>query len=207
MVHQYQLPQMIESRLDQDSINTLLNEFMYVLNEQHNARHAELDWSWTDGTKTYGWAKQHIKNMHDTSKYSWLKMISNNMDFVFSVYGIPVQFTKDCIANPGKKHRLQMNKPEFEQYRLFSKTEPELDIKWRVIVEKDIDSDEMSPSWTIALVGFNYFNAIVAMQSIEGFVSSIPVHMVGDDQPVEKEIEAVPVYRRRSDEQIKNESI
>lgn len=207
MESQYPVPQHVQPLLDQDAVGKLLGEIAYVLNEHQSNRHPELDWSWTDGTTIYGWVKKHIQNMHQEQRYNWLKMNSTRMDFVFSVNNIPMQFTKDCISNPAKKHRLLMNEPEHEQFRLFADSEPELEIKWRIMVEQQLEDEELVPTWKIALVGFNYYQSIVAMQSIDSSVAVIPATSTHIELPEAKDIDVAPVYRRRTDEQKDNGSV
>lgn len=57
------------------------------------------------------------------------------LDYVVALNKVPLQFTKDCINNPKKKHRLRRNKVEYEQLSLFGDVEAEQDITWRVIAE------------------------------------------------------------------------
>ncbi|WP_368165470.1 hypothetical protein [Aeromonas sp. R6-2] len=201
MNNQYPLPEHVLFLLDQDVVNKLLREIAYVLTEHYDCRHPELDSPWVDGTGIYGRVQQHMKNMHAEQRYPWFKMHTMTMDYVFSVFGVPMQFTKDCILKPSKKHRLMMNAPEYHQYRLFADTEPETEIKWRVMVEPLHDDEELAPSWRIALVGFNQYQAIVAMQSIDSLVVLAPVSAVSEELSEAKDIDVAPVFRRRSDEQ------
>jgi len=203
MNNQYPLPEHLQFFLDQDVVSSLLEEIAYVLTQHYSCRHSELDSPWVDGTGIYGRVMQHMKNMHAEQRYSWFLMHSRTMDFVISVNGIPMQFTKDSILKPSKKHRLLMNAPEYHQYRLFAETEPEIEIKWRVMVEPlhDEDDKESVPSWRIALVGFNQYQAIVAMQSIDSLVSASPVSSTSEELPEAKDINVAPVFRRRSDDQ------
>lgn len=206
MTEQHPLPELVQPLLDSRSVQTVLEQVLHVLNQAHISRHPDLDWAWTDGTKIYGWVLQHIKNLSASNQYDWLKMISPRMDFVFSLHNIPIQFSKDSINNPSKKHRLLMNKAEYEQYSLFSENIPEQDVKWRVMVEKSFDDEEQSPSWIIALVGFNVYNSIIAMQSINSNIA-VPVQSTSDNLPQAKPIDKPGVMRRKVDEQKDNDAV
>lgn len=207
MESQYPVPQHVQPLLDQDTVNQFLGEIAYALNEHQDYCHPELDWSWTKGTGLYGRIMQYIRILHQKKKYDWLKFVSPRMDFVFSINNVPMQFSKDTISNPSKKHRLLMNAPEYEQFKLFANTEPEIEIKWRVMVEPHLEDEELAPSWTIALVGFNQFQAIVAMQSIDSSVAVIPATATHVELPEAKDIDVAPVFRRRTDEQKDNGSV
>ncbi len=98
-----------------------------------------------------------------------LEMLSKGLNYVLALNKVPLQFSKDCIDNPKKRHRLLRNKVEHEQLSLFGDVEAEHDITWRILAEPFIteeEGDELEqslPRWEVALVGFNSYGAQISM--------------------------------------------
>src|SRR5690606_30851634 len=109
-----------------------------------------------------------------------LEMVSKGLDYVVALNKVPLQFSKDCINNPKKKHRLLRNRVEHEQMSLFGESESEQDITWRILAEPFISAEEEGeldatlPRWEVALVGFNAYGAQISMVSHQS-TASVPL--------------------------------
>lgn len=183
--------------LDEKSVMTLLREIAGVLTTLPYHEH-HLDSNWSKGVRAYDWVRNYL--IQSEGDIPGLTMASKGLDFVFAMHKVPIQFSKDDIDAPKKKHRLLRNRVEHEQLALFGETEPEQDITWRVLAEPYFIEDEEEggvPSWVVALVGFNAYGAIVS-QVLHHAGISVPVMTSGSTEiPAEAVIDDVPVLRRK----------
>ena len=97
--------------LAENYVRHLLAEIANVLEQLYYHKHA-LDSNWSEGVRAYDWVRNHLIQNEDA--IPGLEMISKGLDYVVALNKVPLQFTKDCINNPKKKHRLRRNKVEYE---------------------------------------------------------------------------------------------
>ncbi|CQJ66052.1 Uncharacterised protein [Yersinia intermedia] len=187
----------VQPFLDEESVTTLLQEIADVLGKLAFNEH-ELDDKWINGCRAYAWVKNHLDV--NQAHIPGLVMISNRLDFVFTLNAVPLQFVTDRVDSPKKKHRLLRNEVEYEQYSLFGDSEPEQDIRWRVYAEVFFDEGNQDgnelPTWIVSLVGFNAYGAIVSKVELQSKVTSPISTAVENDLPPVKDIEEAPLKRR-----------
>ncbi|ASM06831.1 TPA: hypothetical protein ACF3P8_002352 [Serratia marcescens] len=198
-----------QAYLDEASVMNLLAEVAGVLEQLYYHGHT-LDSNWSKGVRAYDWVRSHL--IKNEKNISGLSMVTKGLDFVLALNKVPLQFSKDCIAAPKKKHRLLRNKAEFEQLSLFGGSEPEAeqDITWRILAEPylsvlsddDIDDDEeiTLPRWIVALVGFNSYGAAVSEVRYEPVASIPPMSVDSSDLPSETDIEEPDLRKRKKGE-------
>lgn len=189
--------------LTENEVRPLLAEIANVLEQIHYHRHA-LDSSWGEGCRTYDWVRSHL--IQNEGSISGLSMVSKGLDYVLALNMVPLQFSKDCISSPKKKHRLLRNKVEQEQLSLFGDVEAEQDITWRILAEPFLQEEEESeelestlPRWEVALVGFNAYGAPISKVSHQSTASIPPMPVDSASLPVEAEIENATLRRRNKD--------
>ncbi|MDA1381853.1 hypothetical protein PCI56_25010 [Plesiomonas shigelloides subsp. oncorhynchi] len=145
-----------QPHLNESNVRRLLAEIASVLEQVYYHRHA-LDSNWSEGVRAYDWVRNHL--IKNEENIPGLQMVTTSLDYVLAMNKVPLQFSKDCIANPKKKHRLHRNKVERQQLSLFGENEAEQDITWRILAEpylpEDDDDDELQsalPRWQVAIV-------------------------------------------------------
>ncbi|HFI4686549.1 TPA: hypothetical protein ACGP79_004998 [Escherichia coli] len=191
--------------LAENYVRHLLAEIANVLEQLYYHKYA-LDSNWSEGVRAYDWVRNHLIQNEDA--IPGLEMISKGLDYVVALNKVPLQFTKDCINNPKKKHRLRRNKVEYEQLSLFGDVEAEQDITWRVIAEPflseegDGELESTLPRWEVALVGFNTYGAQISIVSHQSTASMPLMPLDYNTLPDEAEINKVPLRRRTKDKDL-----
>ncbi|MEX9779309.1 hypothetical protein AB7309_08240 [Providencia manganoxydans] len=195
----------LQQELDEKSVMALLRSIAGVLIEIPQHEHY-LDSNWSTGVRAYDWVRNYLCLAAEQGTIPGLKMISKQLDFVLAINEVPIQFSKDCISAPKKKHRLVRNHAEYEQMSLFGESEPEIDIIWRVLAEPYYieDTDEY-PQWDVALVGINQYG--VKMSEIRCHETvSVPLTDSSESLPEAADINDVPLKRRNApDETVKKD--
>jgi len=188
--------------LAESNVRQLLAEIANVLELLYYHKHT-LDSNWSEGVRAYDWVRNHLIQSEGT--IPGLEMVSKGLDYVVALNQVPLQFSKDCINNPKKRHRLLRNKVEHEQLSLFGDIEPEQDITWRVLAEPFISEEEDGelestlPRWEVALVGFNAYGAQVSMVSHQSTASVPLMPLNSSTLPDEAEIGKATLRRRNID--------
>ncbi len=197
----------IQPLLDEVSVNRLLHEIANVLGSLSFNEH-ELDDKWIKGCRAYAWVKNHLEANY--RNIPGVAIVSDRMDFVFSLHSVPLQFVTDKVDTPRKRHRLLRNEAEFRQMSLFSDAEPEQETTWRIFAEKFFDlgnpDEDMLPTWIVSLAGFNSYGAMISKVELHSKVSA-PVESTDvSDLPEAADIPAAPLKRRVKDDQKRNDS-
>ncbi|MGB3255183.1 hypothetical protein [Buttiauxella gaviniae] len=192
--------------LSEEDVRPLLAEIANVLEQVHYHRHA-LDSSWSEGCRTYDWVRNHL--IQNEGLISGLSMVSKGLDYVLALNQVPLQFSKDSISSPKKKHRLLRNRVEVVQLSLFGDVEPEQDITWRIIAEPFLQEDEEPeelestlPRWEVALVGFNAYGAQISKVSHQATATMPLMSIDSASLPSEAEIDSAPLRRRNKDKDL-----
>lgn len=194
------------------NVRRLLAEIADVLEQLYYHRHT-LDSNWSEGVRAYDWVRNHL--IQNEGIIPGLEMITKGLDYVVALNKVPLQFSKDCISKPKKKHRLLRNKVECHQLSLFGDSEAEQDITWRILaepflIETDADQEEKDggelesslPRWEVALVGFNAYGAQISMVSHQS-TASVPLMAIDSNiLPDEAEINKAPLRRRKNDQDL-----
>ncbi len=194
-----------QSFLSEADVRPLLAEIANVLEQIHLHRHA-LDSSWSEGCRTYDWVRNHL--IQNENSISGLSMVSKGLDYVLALNQVPLQFSKDCISSPKKRHRLVRNRVESQQLSLFGEVEPEQDITWRILAEPYLEEGEGEelemalPKWEVALVGFNSYGAQISRVSHQS-TASVPL-MSADSAslPIEAKIGNATLRRRNKEKDL-----
>ncbi|ARX35363.1 MULTISPECIES: hypothetical protein [Proteus] len=197
----------IQPSLEEKPVTYLLKSIAGVLTELPKHEH-KLDCNWINGVRAYGWVKNHIQDTAEEGIIPELKMVYDKLDFVFAINNIPIQFSKDCISEPKKKHRLVRNKAEFKQLTLFGgdDSEAEEDLIWRVLAEPFyIEDTDDYPQWDVALVGINQYGACISEIRYHEAVS-VPLMDNSEARPEATDISDAPLKRRNApDETVKKD--
>lgn len=189
--------------LAESNVRVLLAEIANVLEQLYYHKH-NLDSNWSEGVRAYDWVRNHLIQSEGT--IPGLEMVSKGLDYVVALNKVPLQFSKDCINNPKKKHRLLRNRVEHEQLSLFGESESEQDITWRILAEPFISAEEEGeldatlPRWEVALVGFNAYGAQISMVSHQSTASLPLMPLDSNTLPDEAEIGKAPLRRRQKDQ-------
>lgn len=188
--------------LAEADVQHLLSEIASVLDQLYYHQHV-LDSNWSKGVRAYDWVRNHL--IQNESSIPGLEMLSKGLNYVLALNKVPLQFSKDCIDNPKKRHRLLRNKVEHEQLSLFGDVEAEQDITWRILAEPFIteeEGDELEqslPRWEVALVGFNSYGAQISMVSHQSN-ATVPLMPVDSTSlPGEAEIDDALLRRRKKE--------
>ncbi|VEA04358.1 Uncharacterised protein [Salmonella enterica subsp. enterica serovar Sanjuan] len=145
--------------LAESNVRQLLAEIANVLEQLYYHKHT-LDSNWSEGVRAYDWVRNHLIQSEGT--IPGLEMVSKGLDYVVALNKVPLQFSKDCIDNPKKRHRLLRNKVEHEQLSLFGECEAEQDITWRILAEPFISEEEDGelestlPRWEVLSLGLTH---------------------------------------------------
>lgn len=195
-----------QPHLNESNVRRLLAEIANVLEQVYYHRHT-LDSNWSEGVRAYDWVRNHL--IKNEENIPGLQMVTTSLDYVLAMNKVPLQFSKDCIANPKKKHRLHRNKVERQQLSLFGENEAEQDITWRILAEpylpEDDDDDELQsalPRWQVAIVGFNAYGAPISMVSHQSTASVPLMPLDSSTLPDEAEIGKAPLRRRTKDQDL-----
>ncbi|HFJ9806489.1 hypothetical protein [Morganella morganii] len=195
----------LQPELEEKPVMVLLRSIAGVLIEIPQHEHY-LDSNWSTGVRAYDWVRNYLCLAAEQGTIPALKMISKQLDFVFAINEVPIQFSKDCIGIPKKKHRLVRNHAEFEQISLFGASEPEVDVIWRVLAEPYyIEETDEYPQWDVALVGINQYGVKISEVRYHETVS-VPLNDTSDSRPDEETINDAPLKRRNApDETVKKD--
>ncbi|MDH1318606.1 hypothetical protein N5C39_09530 [Enterobacter bugandensis] len=191
--------------LAEKNVRQLLAEIANVLEQLYYHKHT-LDSNWSEGVRAYDWVRNHLIQSEGT--IPGLEMVSKGLDYVVALNKVPLQFSKDCINNPKKRHRLLRNKVECEQLSLFGDVEAEQDITWRILaepfisVEEDGELESTLPRWEVALVGFNAYGAQISMISHQSTASVPLMPLDSNSFPDEAEIGKAHLRRRNKDQDL-----
>lgn len=197
----------IQPHLEQKPVMDLLKSIASVLMEVPKHEH-RLDCRLITGSREYVWIREHIKIIAKEGTIPELKMVSGRLDFVFAINMVPIQFSKDCIFAPKKKHRLVRNKAESKQLTLFggNDLEADHDLIWRILAEPYfIEEADEFPQWDVALVGINQYGSSVSEIRYHETVS-VPLMDSSDARPDAAYIDDAPLKRRNTtDETVKKD--
>lgn len=195
----------LQPYLAEDSVRFLLSEIADVLEQLYYHRH-RLDTNWSEGVRAYDWVRSYL--IQNEGAIPGLKMLSKNLGYVLALHKVPLQFSKDCINNPKKKHRLLRNRIEHEQLSLFGKSEPEQDITWRILAEPFIseieeeDDDLTLPRWVVGLVGFNSYGVAVS-KVLHHTTATIPLMSIDPSYlPTEAKIDDPDLRHRKKNDDL-----
>lgn len=192
----------VQPLLDEVSVNRLLQEIANVLGNLSFNEH-ELDDSWINGCRAYGWVKNHLETNYKS--IPGVSILSDRMDFVFCLNTVPLQFITDKVDSPRKRHRLLRNDAEFQQMSLFSDIDKEQEITWRIFAEKSFDAcepgEDILPTWVISLAGFTPNNVKISKLELYSKVSAPVTSADVTDLPEAADIPAAPLKRRIKDDQ------
>jgi len=156
----------------------------------------ELDDRWISGCRAYGWIKNYLEL--NQKKLHCIEVVSNTMDFVFSLNKVPLQFVTDKLDAPKKKHRLLKNDAECHQLSIFGEEEvSEHNVTWRVFAEKFFANEDENepPTWVLTLVGFNTANRVVSKYELQSRVTA-PVQQINSEL-LPKAVETPPAQLQR----------
>jgi hypothetical protein len=104
------------------------------------------DTPWTLGCRSYGRCAEMLSRAAG-STCPWMRVISPNLEFVFTIGAVPVRFFRGDSSNPDGPH-LRVSDVEAYQYGL-AFGDNAVDLRWRIVVE----TNALGETRRIVLIG------------------------------------------------------
>lgn len=159
----------------------------------------ETDTAYTKGTTLFGRQKQRISLEYLSQKHTWLQVLNNGADIVFSVSGVPCRFSNDNPNAPQKRairepHPIQMS------YSLFEESTLDEAARFVFVIDKTGFDDASEPR--VMLLGFSHSGQEVSRWTYGGSIRLLSSVNASAPEPVELRKPVVTVKRPIADDDV-----
>ena len=193
------LPWDLEPSFNKNDIDVVMSKLAKMSHDLRDSINPEYDWSWTYGTKKYGWAINVIEKMVMSKDYPFLGISKLGLGQIFNINGVSVCIVTDSVHNPRKQYRYVASEYEKCQIDLFEEGEEiSPKIVWRLILDIPSHNSQFSESPEIALVGIQngkHIASYIYQSTI--FVPSVVHTEQPSILPQEAEIKPVVLSRKK----------